>query len=187
MAVRRVAAQEWTYQDYRRIPADGRRYEVHEGELWMAPSPTTRHQRIAFRLGRELARRAEDHDLGEVFVAPLDVVLAPNTVVQPDVVFVRRERMDIVTEENIQGVPDLVVEVLSPGTRALDRNRKRLIYQRAGVPEYWVVDGERREVAVHTLELTRKRYGQPTLCQGESLLRSQAIPGLELSLGRLWT
>jgi Uma2 family endonuclease len=186
MALRRVAAQAWTYEDYCRIPADGRRYELHEGELWMAPSPTTRHQRIVGRIFEELSRYVQEQRLGEVFIAPLDVVLASDTVVQPDLVFVSRVRRHIVTEENIQGAPDLLVEVMSPGTRALDRARKRGMYQQAGVPEYWVVDGDRKEVAVYSLDPQRRRYESPTRYQAGEAVLSVVMKGLRIPLAGVW-
>ena len=187
MALRLATAQEWTYQDYRRIPADGRRYEVHEGELWRAPSPITRHQRLVLRLYRLLFQQLENSGLGELFVSPYDVVLAPNTVVQPDLVFVSAERAGIITEENIQGAPDLVVEILSPGTTRIDRTRKRGMYERAGIPEYWVVDGRAGKIDVYSLEPGKARYGQPQLFQGDATVKSSSIRGLEVPLARVWS
>jgi Uma2 family endonuclease len=114
VALRYAGAEEWTYADYARLPADGRRYELHEGVLCMPPSPTTQHERVAFALATEMRRVVRALSLGEVFVAPYDVVLSDVSVVQPDVVFVSVADMGIVTEEKIRGAPDLVVEVLSP-------------------------------------------------------------------------
>ena len=103
-----------TYEDYCRAP-DDKRYELLNGELMMVPAPNTKHQRILLRLGRELSRLVQEHELGEVFVAPLDVVLSDTDVVQPDVLFISRAREDRITDANVQGAPDLVIEILSSG------------------------------------------------------------------------
>ncbi len=138
-----------TYEDYRTIPDDGKRHEIIEGEEYMSPSPTTPHQRIVLNLATALKQHVQEHDAGEVFVAPCDVILSDHDVVQPDVFFVAAERRDIVKERGIAGVPDLVVEVVSEGNRRHDEVRKRRLYARHGVAEYWVVDPELETVKVY--------------------------------------
>lgn len=105
----------WTYEEYGALPDDGRRYEIVKGVLYLAPSPVPAHQRAAFGLGRILADFVDEHDLGEVFMAPLDVVFARDSVIQPDILSISRERAGIVQRTNIAGVPDLVYR--SPFTR----------------------------------------------------------------------
>ena len=137
-----------TYEDYRRAP-DDKRYELLNGELMMVPAPNMRHQRVLQRLFRDLDRFTEEHGLGEVYVAPVDVVLSDTDVVQPDVLFISRAREDRITDENVRGAPDLVIEILSPSTADRDLGHKHELYGRHGVLEYWVVDPVAETVAVH--------------------------------------
>ncbi|MEM1042495.1 MAG: Uma2 family endonuclease [Bacteroidota bacterium] len=129
-----------TYEDYALIPPDGRRHEIIDGEEVMSPAPLTKHQRVAFRLALELELHVREHGLGEVFVAPFDVLLSDYDIVQPDVLFIADDRLRIVDEANCKGAPDLVCEVLSPSTRRTDLVRKRALYARFGVAEYWTLD-----------------------------------------------
>lgn len=119
-----------TYEDYLLIPNDGKRHELLDGEHFMTPSTNTRHQRIVGNLYHALRAFFADHRLGEVFVAPYDVVLSPYDVCEPDIVFVSKDQASIVTSANIQGVPALVVEVLSDGSRKLDETYKPDRYER---------------------------------------------------------
>jgi Uma2 family endonuclease len=129
-----------TYQDFAGLPDNGKHYELIEGELVLNPSPVTRHQQIVRKIVVRLDLYFTDHGGGEVFVAPLDVVLADDVVLEPDLIVVRDERRSIVTDKNIQGAPNIVVEILSEGTRRRDEILKRKLYERFGIDEYWVVD-----------------------------------------------
>jgi Uma2 family endonuclease len=129
-----------TYEDYLALPDDGRHYELIEGELVLNPTPITRHQWIAGNIYYAIRNYFEDHHIGKTFMAPLDVVLADDVVLQPDVMVILRERFSIIGEKNIQGAPNIVVEVLSDGTRKWDETVKRKLYERYGVDEYWIVD-----------------------------------------------
>lgn len=149
MALRRSDPQPMTYDEYCLLPDDGKRYQVIEGELFVSPAPRTTHQRIIVQLMAMLHAHVEAFDLGVVYVAPTDVLLSPTTVVQPDILFIRRENMGIITELNIQGPPDLCIEVLSPGTESLDRERKMAVYARYGVQEYWIIDPMRQTVSIY--------------------------------------
>ncbi len=140
-----------TYADYCRTP-DDERYELLDGELVMVPAPSTGHQRIDTRLGALLHVFVNEKDLGEVFHAPFDVVLSETDVVQPDLLFISNERAYIITPANARGAPDLVVEILSPSTATRDRTRKRALYARYGVREYWLVDPDTRTVTVLLLD-----------------------------------
>ena len=137
----------FTIKDYMSTP-DGKRYQLLDGELIVAPSPTTRHQTILFRLARAMDDAVNAYQSGRVWLAPLDVLLSNHDVVQPDILFVSSERADIVAEANVQGAPDLVVEILSPATAQHDREYKRTLYSRHGVREYWLVDPEEDVVEV---------------------------------------
>ncbi len=144
-----------TYAELSRLPADGHRYELLDGEAYMSPSPSARHQRILARL--LVAFQTAIRDAAEVFVAPLDVVLSPATALQPDLVLVLAGNAPIVRDV-IRGVPDLVLEVLSPSTTEMDRGLKVETYARHGVGEYWIVDPEREEIEVHRLDRAAGAY-----------------------------
>jgi Uma2 family endonuclease len=139
-----------TYHDYCQIPLGERdRYEIVEGELrQMPPAPSVLHQRVSGRIEKALRQWVEDRDLGEVLDSPIDVVLSEHNVVQPDILYVSRERLGIVKKANIWGAPDLVVEILSPSTAEWDQVMKRRVYGRYGVREFWVVDPEGRSIEV---------------------------------------
>ena len=132
-----------TYADYLIAPDDAR-YELLDGELIMAPAPNIPHQDSLFDLGVDLKLLTRRARIGRVFIAPVDVVLSDTDVVQPDLIFVSRERSHIITKMNIRGAPDLVVEILSPSTAERDRIFKRDLYALHGVKEYWMVDTELR-------------------------------------------
>ena len=136
-----------TYEDYAKTP-DDERWELLDGELIMAPSPNEAHQSVEGNLGARLFIFVQDRGLGKVYFAPFDVVLSDTDVVQPDIIFVSREREHIITHANIQGAPDLVVEILSPSTAQRDRGVKRRLYAEHGVKEYWQVEPEAQTVTV---------------------------------------
>ena len=136
-----------TYEDYAKTP-EGERWELIDGELIMPPSPKAAHQSVQVRLGASMHVFARNNDSGEVFFSPLDVVLSECDTVQPDLLFISKERLDIITEANVQGAPDLVVEIRSPSTARQDWTVKRELYARHGVQEYWLVDPEAATVAV---------------------------------------
>ena len=153
----------WTYDDYALLPDDGKRYEVIRGELYMSAAPRPLHQRVITRLSFFLEGFLENSALGTAFVAPIDVILPEKLgdPVQPDIVVVRRESLHIIDELNIQGAPDLVVEVLSPSNPDHDRNLKYGLYAEAGVQEYWILDPHRRTVEIHVLRSgTYGRHGE---------------------------
>ena len=165
-----------TYADYAQIPDDGKRHEILGGEEIVTPSPDVAHQRASVKLSTLLDRHVTEHGLGEVLTAPMDVVLGVSDIVQPDLLFVSRERSAIVGEMNVQGAPDLVVEISSPSTRALDRTRKLEAYATAGVRECWIVDRAERLVEVHRVGATRER----AVVGAGGILRSELLPGLEI-------
>lgn len=149
-----------TYRAYAALPDDGRRYEIHDGELSVTPAPSPQHQRCLAKLFRALDTHVRSHGLGEVLFAPLDVILADSasdtTVVQPDLVYLDTARSAAISQRGIEGPPTLAVEVLSPSTTAIDRVRKHRLYARHGVPFFWLVDPEAR--AVEAYRLTEDRY-----------------------------
>ena len=164
----------WTYADYAALPDDGRRYEILDGMLYMVAGPNTAHQRAVGRFFYHLTTHVELTGRGMVFHSPYDVELAPKDVAQPDVVVVLNAHLDIIKASHIVGVPDLLVEVLSPGTAAQDRRRKRERYARAGVPEYWIANPFRKMVEVLVLE--GDAYRSLGVFSGAETLPSRIVP-----------
>jgi Uma2 family endonuclease len=129
-----------TYDDFVKLPDDGKRYEIIDGELFVNAAPVPRHQMIVGNLHFELAVFFRQHGGGMVFLSPLDVVFDNENVTEPDLVVIRSDRANIVGKKNVQGAPTLCIEVLSDSTRRLDEIHKRKLYERSGVEEYWIVD-----------------------------------------------
>ena len=173
----------FTYEDLLYTPDDGKRYEVLEGDLIVSPSPRTKHQWIVYRVVL-LFGAAEHAAYGTACTAPMDVVLANSDVVQPDVLFIAKARKGIITEENIQGAPDLVVEVISENSRRRDAITKRHIYERYGVPFYWLVDPE--EETVRVFELKDGVYGEPATLRSGQELACALFPGITADVGQLF-
>jgi Uma2 family endonuclease len=140
----------WTYERYYALD-DDQRYEVIDGELLLVPGPGTVHQSLVGELFFRFATYVRAHGAGTVFLSPLDVVLDDRNVVQPDVLFIRKDAPEIIDPRAIRGTPDLVVEIISPSSRRRDRKVKAALYARAGVPEYWIVDPASRSIEVLAL------------------------------------
>lgn len=173
-----------TYDDYVSLPADGRRYEILDGELAVTPAPTTKHQMVSRNLEWVLHGHAREMGSGTVLDAPIDVILSPVTVVQPDLLFVRSGREAIVKERGIEGAPDLIVEILSPSSMRQDRVVKAALYARSGVAHYWIVDPEARTVELYEIEAEAYRLIRKATAQ--DILRPPLFPGLEIDLGEIW-
>jgi Uma2 family endonuclease len=142
-----------TYDDLRDMPDDGQRYEIIGGELIVTPAPTSGHQRVLRRLVRIFDDYADHFNAGEVFFAPFDVLLGRFDAVEPDLVFLSAARPRVPNEDNsIDYAPDVVVEVISPSSRRVDRVRKMALYARSGVPEYWIADPVDRTLVVNLLQ-----------------------------------
>ncbi len=172
----------FTYQDYLLLPED-KRYEILDGDLCVVAAPNMRHQRISKRLERALTA-LEEKGLGEMFHAPYDVILSDENVVQPDLLFVRKENAGVVTDMNLQGPPDLAVEILSPGTRNKDLEIKRKIYASYGVQEYWIVDPNVHSVEV--LVLSETGYTSAGVYGKTGRFSSPLLPELNLSLSEIF-
>ena len=167
----------FTYEDYRTAPED-RRYELLDGDLVVAPAPNLKHQRVLLALGMLLGRFVKKAGLGEVLLSPCDVVLSDTDVVQPDLLFISRGREHLVRNgDNVQGAPDLVVEILSPTTADRDRGYKRALYARHGVSEYWLIDPVAETVSVH-LQRNGSLVVTQTCGRGQTL-RSPTLQGFE--------
>ena len=173
----------FTYADYRNTPED-KRYELLDGDLVMTPAPRVGHQRVIRKLGTLLNRFVEAAQIGEVFFPPCDVVLSDSDVVQPDLLFVSHERSHIITEENVRGAPDLVIEILSPATAARDRTFKRSLYAKHGVKEYWLVDTDAKTVTI--LLWNSQRYESAgVLIEGQTLA-SPTLNGFTIDPGEIF-
>ena len=145
------AVRRWTFEEFSRLPDDGNRYEVIAGELCVTPALRYEHQRLGFRLAHLIEGFLEEYGLGgEATTGPVDVVFAEGDYLEPDLVFIRRGR-DVIVRGIITAAPDLVVEVISDSTARRDRGIKRERYAHFGVPEYWVVDADARQIEVYRL------------------------------------
>ena len=175
----------FTYEDYRTTPAD-ERYELLDGDLIMVPAPNLKHQRVQGNLYYHLRFFITEHDIGELLPAPCDVVLSDTNVVQPDLLFISRQREHLLSSgENVRGAPDLAIEILSPSTADKDRGVKRELYGRHGVTEYWLVDPIAETVTIH-----RQQAGKLTAAQTfgrEETLRSPLLDGLKLHLDDIFS
>ena len=169
-----------TYADLDRIPQEreGDRHEILDGVLVVTPSPIPLHQGASGELFYVFQTFVRPRRLGRVFAAPIDVVFAPSQVAIPDLVFVSRARLHIIGPSSIEAAPDIVVEVLSPSTRSRDLGKKKALYARFGVREYWIVDPVARTIAVHVL-----RGDRFDLLPNEGgTARSEVLPGLTVDV-----
>ena len=172
----------WTYEDYLGLD-DEVRFEIIGGKALMSPSPELFHQRWSRQILLAIERHVAAGQLGEVFYAPIDVVLDRENVVQPDLVFVSAAGAALLDRRGVMGAPDLVVEVVSPGSVRRDRCDKRELYARFGVKEYWLAD-----VANHSIEVLSLQSGGYQLsssASGSGRIRSTILPGFELDLAQL--
>ena len=174
----------FTVADYMTTP-EGKRYQLLDGELILAPSPTDKHQAILLSLSVALHAFVTENHLGVVRFAPYDVVLSNHDVAQPDLLFVSNERLSLITEANIQGAPDLAVEILSPSTEEYDRGYKRTLYAHHGVREYWIVDPAAESVEVLT-ETDQGLTPVATFGRNETLV-SPLLSGLSIDLDQIFS
>jgi Uma2 family endonuclease len=173
-----------TYEDYAALPDDGRRYEIHDGELSVTPAPGTRHQRISGTLYARLRAHVEATGLGEVLYAPVDVILANTSIVQPDLIYIASAQASRVSARGIEGAPTLAVEILSPSTGLIDRSTKLQLYARHGVPYYWIVDADAR--AIEAYDLADGAYRLVARAAGDTPVSLPPFPDLALVPASLW-
>ena len=172
-----------TYEDYAKT-SDDERWELIHGELFVPPSPIESHQVAGMRLGIRMGLFVEEKGLGQVFSAPYDVVLSDTDVVQPDLLFVSKDRADIITADNVQGAPDMVVEVLSPTTAKRDWRVKLDLYSKHGVREFWLVDPQTEIVWV--LLPKEGSLGIAAIYSEGDTLTSPTLEGLTLDMGEIF-
>lgn len=173
-----------TYEDYAALPDDGKRYEILDGVLYVSPSPRRKHQELAGDLFIELSSWVKRHNLGKVYIAPFDVLLSEHDIVVPDILFIHRDRRSIVDDANVKGAPDLVIEVLSPSNRRVDRVLKLQRYALFDVGYYWMLDPEAQTLEEYARE--GEAYVRRTQIDGGGLFRPAIFPDLVLDLGALW-
>ncbi len=173
-----------TYQDYVALPDDGRRYEIHDGELSVTPAPNPQHQRLLGALYKLVDAHVAARGLGEVILSPLDVILSDNTVVQPDLVYLDTTKASAVSGRGIEGSPTLAIEILSPSTARIDRDRKLRLYARHGVPYYWIVDAEAR--VIEAFVLGPVGYALASRVAGGASVDLPPFAGLALPPAALW-
>ncbi len=167
------------YAEYAELPDDGKRYQILDGELDVSPSPVPRHQGISRNLFICLSPLQVSGRF-EILYAPIDVILDRHTIVQPDLVLVRAERRSIIGEKNIQGPPDVLVEILSPSTKRTDRVTKRTLYARFGVPYYWIVDPKSERVEL--LARDGDTYAMVQAAERSDLIRPAELGGFEIEV-----
>ena len=172
-----------TYEDYKNTPED-ERYELIDGELIMAAAPKEAHQRVDMRLGSKLFVHVEANELGFVYSAPFDVYLSETDVIQPDLLFISKERSHIITDANVQGAPDLVIEILSPSTASLDWTRKRELYAKYGVREFWIVAPDAR--LVWLMLLRGDDYDIAGIYGGDQTATSTVVEGFSVNLNDIF-
>ena len=179
MATSIIEKKKYTYDDYLKT-TDDKRYELIEGELYMTPSPITNHQRISGRIEFELRKFVLENDCGEVFDAPYDVYFDDENVVQPDILFISKDRLNIIGDKNLQGAPDLVIEILSESNAYRDLIQKKKLYARFGVKEYWIVVPGEKTIDIHILK--DKTYQLYKTLGEDDTIESQIIEGFKMEL-----
>ena len=178
-----VEKKKYTYEDYLKTP-DDKRYELINGELLMTPSPIPNHQRISGKLEFVVRKFVTENNLGEVFYAPCDVYLDDENVVQPDILFISKDRLNIIGDKNIQSAPNLVIEIISENSVYRDMVQKKRLYARFGVKEYWIVIPEEKEVEVYILK--GEAYQLYKTYTKVDILESPSLKGLKIGLKEIF-
>jgi Uma2 family endonuclease len=174
----------FTYRDYAALPADGRRHELHDGELSVTPAPAPRHQRVARNLLLQIHAHVARQHCGEVIQSPIDLILSETTVVQPDLVYLEARALGSLTARGIETPPALVAEVLSPGTAQIDRGVKRDLYARHRIAHYWIVDPEARRIEAY--ELAAEGYRLAAALEGAAPASLPPFADLTLDPAAIW-
>lgn len=173
----------WTYDEMlEKLPESNLPMELWDGELIMSPTPTPSHQDIVFNFAQRLKDFVSRKELGTVYLSPLDVVLSQHRVVQPDVLFISRANRGII-QDRIRGVPDLVMEVISPGSWQRDRVEKKELYEQFEIPEYWIVDPETESIEVFAL--VKGQYQLLCRASGKQSAKSKLLSGFGISFQKL--
>jgi Uma2 family endonuclease len=174
----------WSYTDYLQLPDGNMRYEVIGGNLTMSPAPRPNHQFILGELFAHFREYVKKNQLGRVVISPIDVVMSPfATPVQPDLLFINKDNLGIITKTRIEGVPDLVIEVLSPGSVAHDTETKFKAYADAGIKEYWIVDAENCTIQINVLR--GQAYAPLGRFSGDEEAFSELLSGFKVQVSEI--
>ena len=176
-----------TYDDFVLFPDDGKRHELIDGEHYVTPSPNRKHQKVCGNLHLLIGSWLEANPIGQIYFAPFDVIFSMFDVVEPDLIYMSNERAArILTDANVKGAPELVVEIGSEGTRGRDETIKRRLYERAGVSEYWVVDPEIDVVRVYGRGTAGFKRPIELTAEDNDTLTTPLLPDLSLPLSRIF-
>ena len=174
-----------TYEDLLLLPDDGKRHELIGGEHYVTPSPNFFHQSFVGELSRVIDNFLEEKKLGILLSAPFDVLLSPRDVVEPDLLFVSSSRIGRITDKNVNGAPDLVVEVISESTRRTDKKTKLRLYESSDVIEYWLADPVVQTVEIYSRSQENRLF-RTAEYEETDILKSDLFPGLVINLADLW-
>ena len=174
-----------TYADYARLtPPDSGNYELHNGKIIFMPTPTPLHQRISRKLSTRLDIFIEKNKCGEMFTAPMDTVFTPHDTFQPDILFIDKNRLEIIGAKNIEGVPDLIIEIVSPGNSQKEMSYKKYVYETSGVREYWLIHPEKQTVAQY--ENIENELVRLNVLNIDDLLQSKIVEGFEIKVKEIF-
>jgi Uma2 family endonuclease len=176
-----------TYDDFVLFPDDGKRHELIDGEHYVTPSPNRKHQKVSGNFFLLIGAWLEQHPIGQIYYAPFDVIFSMFDVVEPDLLYMSNERAaQVLTDANVKGAPELVIEIGSKGTRKRDETIKRRLYQRSGVSEYWVVDPEIDVIRVYLRGATGFERPNELRADAGDTLTTPLLPDLSLPLSRIF-
>ncbi len=176
---KRETQHQWTYTDYLTLD-DEKRYEIIEGELFMAPAPLVFHQEISSELFGMIWTFVKKNELGKVLAAPIDVILSDNSITQPDIVFVAKDNYQVIAKHGLIGPPDFVVEIISPSSIRRDRHQKKMLYEKFGIKEYWIVDPANK--SIEQFNIVDGKYELTGFAAEKGTVISQVIDGLEIKV-----
>jgi len=176
-----------TYDDFVLFPDDGKRHELIDGEHYVTPSPNTKHQAVLGNLHFIIRSWLDQHSVGRVFFAPLDIVFTQFDVVEPDLLYMSNARAaEILTAQHVTGAPEIVVEIGSPSTRKRDETIKRRLYERSNVLEYWVVDPDIDVIRIYRRAGDRFERAVELSREADDVLTTAQLPGLDIPLSRVF-
>jgi Uma2 family endonuclease len=173
----------YTYEDYEKLP-EGAPYQLIGGELVMTPSPIPYHQEILGKIFYELKRFVEENTRGKVYLAPIDVYFSETDIYQPDIIFISKDRLNIIGEKKIEGPPDIVIEILSPATAYYDLRIKKDTYEQSGVKEYWIVDPIQKTIEIFGNK--KNRFESVSAAKGEGIVKSDLLNGLSIAIKEIF-
>lgn len=179
-----IREQSITYDEYARMADDGQRYELADGVLeLMSPAPTPKHQALCNQLLITVSNSCQSDYI--ILASPIDLILSLTEIRQPDLVIIHRDKLNIITPRGIEGVPDLVVEILSPHSVRIDRLNKQQVYAKYRIPEYWIVDPGNEALEQYILAEDRAEYSLTAVYSGEDIVRSERMPCVSFTMGRI--